>query len=86
MYQLVFRNSYSIDRPIADVQNMQDAFCAIHKFLKDHLYKSYYTRYYMEENDEKGWYIEFDVGSWSEFFRIYFPNKDAANKFLDTNN
>lgn len=62
--KLYFENSYGKERLIAEVQNEEEAFKEIHKFLDDHNYKSYYTRTWMRNNNEK----VYDVGSHSEFF------------------
>ena len=62
--KLYFENSYGEERLIAEVQNEEEAFKEIHKFLDDHNYKSYYTRTWMRNNNKK----VYDVGSHSEFF------------------
>lgn len=49
---------------------------AIQKFLKDHNFTSYYWR--VARNDLCTW---IDVGSWSEFFYIFYTEEDK-NKFL----
>lgn len=58
-------------REIAEVQDFNDVFKEIHKFIdkcnvgrpKDQQFKIYYTRIF--EQNEK---TKIDVGSWSEFF------------------
>lgn len=62
---LFFENSYGEWRPIAECAEKIDAAIAIKQFLDSHNYKSYYTR--MWESD--GW-LNYDVGSWSEFFHL----------------
>lgn len=52
-------------RVIAQVKTEQEAFEEIHKFLKEHNYKSYYTRIWYEDNIKK-----YDVGSYTEFFYL----------------
>ena len=62
--KLYFENSYGEERVIAEVKNEQEAMKEIKKFLDDHNYKSYYTRTWMRNQNEK----VYDVGSHSEFF------------------
>lgn len=62
--KLYFENSYGIERVIAEVANEEEAYKEIKKFLDDHNYKSYYTRSWMRNNNEK----IYDVGSHTEFF------------------
>ena len=38
----------------------------IRAFIKNHNYKSYYTRVWQTENND----VYFDVGSWTEFFVV----------------
>ena len=63
--KLYFENSQGKERLIAEVANEKEAFKEIHKFLDDHNYKSYYTRYW-----NSGEITIFDVGSWSECFKL----------------
>ena len=62
--KLYFQNSLGKERVIAEVENENEAFKEIHKFLDEHNYKSYYTRTWMRNKYEK----VYDVGSHSEFF------------------
>lgn len=64
---LTFENSFGKERKIASVSDEKEAFTEIHKFLKDHNYKSYYTRSWLVDSDHK----VFDVGSHTEFFHLY---------------
>jgi hypothetical protein len=64
---LKFVNTYNSSRTrvIARVKTEQEAFTEINKFLKEHNYKSYYTRIWYEDNIKK-----YDVGSYTEFFYL----------------
>lgn len=64
--RLTFVDSTEKERLISIVKNESEAFQSISDFLKEHNYKSYYTRSWRE-----GDHIVYDVGSWSEFFRLY---------------
>ena len=64
--KLYFENSYGEEKFIAEVANEQEVSKEIQKFLDRHNYKSYYTRTWMRNNNEK----MYDVGSWSEFFIV----------------
>ena len=63
--ELYFENSRGEERLIAECETVQDTEKEISKFLKDHNYKSCYSRIWGD--DEK---IMVDVGSYSEFFII----------------
>lgn len=65
--KLYFQNSQGKERIIAEVQNEQEAFKEIQKFLDEHNFKSYYTRSWMVNGRKK-----YDVGSWSEFFYLEY--------------
>ena len=87
VYPVFFQDSYDKEHVIEEVQNMEEAFAAIREFLVEHEYKSYYTRFWLEETEyenEPCVVLTFDVGSWSEFFHIYFDNMVQADKFRDS--
>jgi hypothetical protein len=87
VHPVFFENSYGKERVIAEVQTMDEALDAIREFLDEHEYKSYYTRFWLEETEyenEPCVVLTFDVGSWSEFFHIYFDNMLQADKFRDS--
>ena len=87
IYPVFFENSAGKERVIAEVQTMDEALDAIRKFLDEHEYKSYYTRFWLEETEyenEPCVVLTFDVGSWSEFFHIYFDNMVQADQFRDS--
>lgn len=87
IYPIFFQDSYGKEHVIEEVQTMDEALDAIREFLDEHEYKSYYTRFWLEETEyenEPCVVLTFDVGSWSEFFHIYFDNEYQANQFRDT--
>ena len=63
--KLYFENSCGEERVIAEVRNEQEAVKEIKKFLDEHNYKQYYTRIWTESGIKY-----FDVGSWSEKFKL----------------
>lgn len=88
---LFFENSQGKERVIAEVCDMEDAFKEMHDFCTERNFRIYYTNYYIEEcpaeagsGYETAWRITFDVGSWSEFFHIYFDTFDQAERFRNT--
>lgn len=62
-----FENRYDVKRIIGECETKKEAFKIIYDFLKEHNYKSYYTR--TREIDENHTWV--DVGSHTEFFHIY---------------
>lgn len=68
---LYFKNSQGKRRKIGKPKTEKEAFKIIHQFLDDHNYKSYYTRTWLNPDNE----LEkiYDVGSHSEFFICYNP-------------
>lgn len=68
--KLYFQNSQGKERVIAEVENEEEAFKEIHKFLDEHNFKSYYTRSWMANGRKK-----YDVGSYSEFFYLDMENE-----------
>lgn len=63
--RLIFQNSKHEERVVDEIANIEEVSKEINKFLKDHNFKSYYTRVW-EENGR----LKFDVGSHSEFFYL----------------
>ena len=88
IHPVFFQDNYGKEHVIAEVQDMEEAFAAIREFLVGHEYESYYTRFWLEphKSDEcpNAYKLVFDVGSWSEFFNIYFDNEYQAKTFIDT--
>lgn len=72
MGKLWFQNSKGQKRVIAEVNDFNEVFSEIHKFLEKNNYKSYYTRFWEEDGMTK-----FDVGSHTEFF--FWEGKYAGN-------
>ena len=66
---LYFENSYGKRRVIGRATDENGISKLIRNFLDDHNYKSYYTRTWINENDNKE--KIYDVGSHSEFFIAY---------------
>ena len=86
-----FENSQGKERAIAEATDMQEAFAAIREFCIDRNYNIHYVRYYIEDcpaeagsGADIAWRLTFDVGSWSEFFHIYFDTFEQAEKFRAT--
>jgi len=88
IYPLFFQNRQGKEHVIAEIENMKEAFDAISKFCDERNFKIHYSRFWLEPyiNDEcpDAYKITFDVGSWSEFFNIYFYNENQANEFRNT--
>ena len=63
--KLEFSNSQAQRRIIGNPATYEEAMGIIKNFLKNHRYKSYYTRLTFLDDE-----IEIDVGSWSEFFYL----------------
>lgn len=57
-----------------NVTSIEDALKEISAFLERHNYNSYYTRYWTNADE-----TTFDVGSWSEFFKL----APADSRFAD---
>ena len=66
--KLVFVRSNGDEVKLADVKSIAGAGDVINDFLKQHNYKSYYTRRWYDEEEGCVW---FDVGSHTEFFKLY---------------
>jgi hypothetical protein len=87
VHPVFFENSNGKECVIAEVQTMDEALDTIRDFLVEHEYKFYYIRFWLEETEyenEPCVVLTFDVGSWSEFFHIYFDNMYQADQFRDS--
>ena len=74
--RLLFQDSHGIERVIAEPSNREEVNKEINKFLDDHNFKSYYTRFW--EADGR---LLFDVGSHTEFFILEGMNfEEWSNK------
>lgn len=51
-----------------NVTSQEEGFKVISDFLRTHNYKSYYVRYWRDEERKA---TQCDVGSWSQFFYLY---------------
>ena len=65
--KLYFTKSSGDERIIGEPSDIAEATLMINDFLKEHNYKSYYTRNFISETTGR---LVFDVGSWSEFFEL----------------
>lgn len=65
--KLYFTRSAGDERLIGEPLNEDQATVMINNFLKEHNYKSYYTRNFISETTGR---LVFDVGRWSEFFEL----------------
>lgn len=82
---LFFENAIGKERVVDEVANLDDAFAAMRRFCDERNFKIPYVRFLIEEypmEESVAWRISFDVGSWSEFFYIYFDTFEDASKFL----
>lgn len=64
--KLFFQNKYGKERLIAKPKTVKECYEEIDKFLDEHNFTSYYTRINCGENC-----IWLDVGSHTEFFKVY---------------
>lgn len=67
--KLVFENSNGKMRVLGSYDTRKECLMAVHAFLEEHNFKSYYTRSWRKGNDEK-----LDVGSHTEFFHIIYDD------------
>lgn len=87
--KLYFKNSHGEERVIGEPCDIQDVYKLISDFVNEHNYKSYYTRVQPESKiNSKGKYvrtgrIEYDVGSWTEFFYLGELNDQTFNYYLE---
>ena len=75
---LYFENSHGKRREIGRPQIEEEVYKIIKDFLDDHNYKSYYTRSWINEGDNKE--KIYDVGSHTEFFILYNSKGWKNNK------
>lgn len=64
-----------------NVKNIDEALREISAFLERHNYNSYYTRYWTNADE-----TTFDVGSWSEFFKLASADGRFAGLIAGTEN
>lgn len=65
--KLVFKNANGKERVVANVNNVEEAHSKIKEFCYDHGFHIQYTRTWVDDDKV----MMFDVGSWSEFFKLY---------------
>lgn len=68
---LYFENSLGQRREIGQGKSEQEIFQIINKFLEEHNFTSYYTRFWI--NPKNPLEKIYDVGSHTEFFICYNP-------------
>ena len=73
---VLFENSKGQFRQIASVKDEKEGYAVISSFLKEHNFKSYYTRVIKLEDGCK----KLDVGSYTEFF--YFVDENKLGDYL----
>ena len=76
---LYFENGYGAVRELAKVNTMAEANGCIKDFLDAYNYTSYYSRMWV-----KNGYVVIDVGSHTEFFKIFCETDEAAKAFIKT--
>lgn len=76
---LYFENSQGKRREIGKPKTEKEVFKIIHQFLDEHNFKSYYTRTWLNPDNE----LEkiYDVGSHSEFFICYNSKGWLKNEY-----
>ena len=87
IHPVFFEDRYGKEHAIAEAKNMDEAYDAMYDFCAERNFSIPYLRFWIEDkpNDEEPCYaLTFDVGSWSEFFHIYFDKKEQAEKFITT--
>ena len=75
--KVIFDGQYGV-RDIAESSTLKQAFQNIQSFLKDKRYTPPYFRHWMEDG-----VITIDVGSHTEFFKIYECSKLEYEQFVN---
>lgn len=70
--KLVFQNSQGHERTIADVETADEAYSEIKNFCYERNFHIYYTRVWQNGDGA----TVYDVGSHTEFFKLYPDNKE----------
>lgn len=63
--KVYFVGGWDKERLLAEVNTTEEAMKVMNDFMKEHNFKSYYTRVYKKENSAR---TRYDVGSWTQFF------------------
>ena len=79
--KLFFKDKYSRLRQIGTVNNATEAWTIISNFLKNYNYTCHYVRTWITQKDNK-FYVVYDVGSHSEFFKVECSTQEEANNFI----
>lgn len=69
--KLVFQNASGVERAIADVESQDEAMSKIKKFCYERDFRIPYTRVWEKDN-----IVTFDVGSHTEFFKLYLNDSE----------
>ena len=77
--KLYFERSNRHLLPLGEVTDLSAAYARIYEFVKEHNYKTYYTRMWTEESG----ITYFDVGSHSEFFIMYPEGEEPEDREID---
>lgn len=89
VHPLFFEPCTGCEYVVAEVDDMDEAFSEIKKFCDERDFHIHYTRFWIEDcpaeiGTDIVWRITFDVGSWSEFFHLYFDTLEQAERFRIT--
>lgn len=71
--KLTFMDANGAERIIANVDSREQANAEIQKFCSDRYYDIYYVRSW-----ETNGVVQYDVGSWSEFFYLYLKEENCG--------
>lgn len=78
MFEVYFRRSHGEDEFLANCNDFYTANSVINHFLKEHNFKSYYSRMWISAPG----HLKIDVGSHTEFFIIKGPVEKIMNKII----
>ena len=83
MHTLYF-NHAGILTEVGNITTLSCAYNRLGLFLQERKEKhDRYSRFWVEQNQELGWCIMIDYGSWSAFFMIgNFDSAEAADAFI----
>lgn len=78
MFEVYFRRSNGEDKFLANCTDFHTVSEVINHFLKEHNFKSYYSRMWISAPG----HLEIDVGSHTEFFIVKGPVEEVMNKVM----
>lgn len=73
--QVLFEDRNGQLRVIGNAENMQDFHVVVNTFCDDHNYHIHYKRMWISSQDSSEPAIIMDVGSHTEFFRLFGPRE-----------